>query len=376
MSTFLLKHIIILSLLSVVTLAKGQVFSLADSIPTDISGNTYRYLPVQSENNFNILLYSTKNKKQNFELITIKDTLICRMEIKNPKLDGGGSWYKSSFLSDKILLLLHVDGLLVMYKKNKKGNFALKKTLNIRKQVGMSFDGISLLNAENIVLMNTYNSYSKEKLYANYALCIYNLPTKRVTYQKEMNLGKGILFSHFSLTSLMESKNEKIAVAHPTLPFICIYNNHLNAIDTISVQFQDTISVDSVINAIFTDSFLERNRARPKVIIETIEKEKINQMERIEKVFWLSDDIVGYTIRQAFSTARFFVFYSISEEKELERKLVLNNDAITPYNFVSTGRILINNNKTIWRKFIYKDDESDFYYKFYIYDKLPFDGTK
>jgi len=375
MDRLLKRGIIILFLLSLIISLKGQIFLHIDTIITNISGVTYEFLPVQSENNFNFLFYSTKNKKQNFELLTIKDTVIIRMEIKNKGLDGGGSWYQSAFIDNENLLLLHVDGFLVVYKKNKKGNYVLKETLNIGTG---KYGVVSLLDNETVLLMNDYNYYTEKKLYANYALCVFNLQTKEILYSKEMDLGKGILFSHFNSTALMESKKNKIAVAHPTLPFIYIYNEKLEPIDTIHARFQQIVSVDSVINAVFTDSFIERNRFNPGLIIETIENGKIDKMERIEKVFWLSDDIVGYTICQPYSRwARIFVFYSISEKRELYKKIELYPDGSNaPYNFVCSKRVLINNNKTIWYEDIYEDDESDFYYEFRLYNSPLFNSTK
>ena len=150
---------------------KGQVFVRTDSVPTTISKIAYRFLPMQSENDFNFLFYSTKNKKQNFELVTLNDTVISRMEIKNKGLDGGGSWYKSAVMSNDKLLLLHVDGYLVLYEKNKKHNYVLKKVLTIK---GKHFDLVSFLDKETILLANSYNDNNK-KLYGNYALHTYNL---------------------------------------------------------------------------------------------------------------------------------------------------------------------------------------------------------
>ncbi|MCL2131420.1 MAG: hypothetical protein FWH36_03040 [Lentimicrobiaceae bacterium] len=376
MSTSFKKYGLIFFSLSLIVPLKGQVFVISDSIPTNISSVVYDFLPVQSEENFNFLLYSTKNKKQNFELITVKDTVIVnRLKIKNKGLEGDGSWYKSAVMDDKRLLLLHADGFLVVYEKNKKGNYSLKETLSIK---GRKFETISLLDSENILLANSYNYYNKEKLYDDYALSVFNLRTKKVICQKEIDLGKGILLSHFSTMVSIESKQNKIAVAHPTLPFIYIYNDKLEPIDTICALFQNTVSVDSVVNAVFNDSFLEINRTKPKTIIQTIENKKINELEQIEKVFWLNDDVLGYTIRQplSFSQARMFVFYSVSAKKELYKKASPFTGSGLPYNFVSSTRILINNNKTIWYGFKHKDDESDIYYQFKLYDFQLLNGAE
>jgi hypothetical protein len=192
-----------------------------------------------------------------------------------------------------------------------------------------------------------------------------------------MDLGKGILLSPFSSTVLMESKKDKIAVAHPTLPYIYIYNDKLNPIDTIYALFQDSISVDSVLNATLPDSFIELNRFNPMGIIKTILDRKIKQMERIEKVFWVNDDIVGYTICQPFSDARMFVFYSISEKRELARKIDFYSDLSSPKNFLDSTRVLINKNKTIYYKTVYDKNKNNEYYHFLLYDLLPFnDSTK
>ncbi|MDR1181382.1 MAG: hypothetical protein LBL13_05350 [Bacteroidales bacterium] len=358
---------------------KGQVFLFADTVSTNISGIDYDFLPVQSEVAFNFLFYSTKKEKQKFELLTLRDTsIISRIQIENPGLEGGGAWLKSAVMSDEQLLLLHVDGFLIVYKKDKKENFVLKETLNIGKQIGRDFNTISLLDSENVLLTSSYNYSTEKKLYDNYALCIYDLQRKEVVRQIEMDLGKGMLLSHFSTTIIIESKKNKIAVAHPTLPFIYIYNDKLIPIDTLSVQFQDTLSVDSVINAVFPDSFLELNRLYPKEIIQTIEDKKINQMERVEKVFWLTEDILGYIVRQPFSKARMFVFYSLSEKKELYKKIDPYIYSGTPMctNFVSSKRILINNNKTIYYDYVYENDESDFYYQFFLYNSPLFNDAE
>lgn len=366
---------IILFFLSLITQLSGQVFILTDTIPTTISEITYDFLPIQSDNNFNFLFYSVKNERHDFELFTLKDTAISRMPLKNKDLNGGGDWYSSAAMSEKKILLLHGDGYIVVYKKNKKGNYTFKETLTMK---GRSFNTISLLDDENVLLMNNYNYYTEEKLYDDYVLCVFNLRTKKVVNYTILDLGKGILLSHFSSTVLIESKKDKIALAHPTLPFIYIYNDSLNPIDTIYAQFHDTLSVDSVINAVFSDVFIKRNRTNPKEIIETILDRKIDQMERIEKVFWINDDILGYTICQPFSRARMFIFYSISEKKELYK--AINSFTFgalgSPYNFTSSTRVLLNNNKTVWHGSIYKDDESDVYYRFYLYDLLPFISTE
>lgn len=369
------KNSIIFFYLFIVINLKGQVFSLADSIPTHISQINYSFLPVQSDNAFNFLFYSEKKEKQNFKLFTVKGTSIHKIQLKNMGLDGGGNWYMSAVMSNEILLLLHVDGYLVVYEKNKKGKYIFNKILNIG---AGNYSAISLLDNENVLLVNDYNCYTEKKLYEDYALSVLNLQTKNVIHHLEMDLGKGILFSYFSSTKLIESKKNKIAVAHPTLPFIYIYNEKLEPIDTIHAPFQHAVSVDSVINTVFTDSFIKRNRTNPKEIIDAIDNGKIDQMERIEKVFWLNDDIIGYTICQPFSKwARIFVYYSISEKRELYKNIELySDDSNTPYNFVTSTRVLINNNKTIAIDYIYKNDESDIYYMFYLYDLLPFNGTK
>jgi hypothetical protein len=324
------------------------------------------------------LFYSTKSEKQNFELLVIKDTSISRMQLKNSGLDGGGAWYKSAVIAEEKLLLLHVDGFLVLYEKNKKGNYVLKGKINIEKQTGRYFGTISWLDSETILLMNSYDSYNQKALYDNYALCTYNLSTKKIIVQKEIDVGKGILLSYFSSTVTMESKKDKIAVAHPTLPLIYIYNDKLNPIDTVYAQFQDTISIDSVVNTIFSDSFLELNRYNAKGIVQIIDEKKINQLERIEKVFWFTDDILGYTIRQPFSEARVFVFYSFTEKREIYRKIDTYSYSGIPMctNFVSSTRILVYNNKTVWFDYIYENDQSDYYYEFSIYDGIPFIGAK
>jgi hypothetical protein len=100
-------------------------------------------------------------------------------------------------------------------------------------------------------------------------------------------------------------------------------------------------------------------------------------MERIEKVFWLSDDILGYMVTKAFSNERIFIFYSVSQKKEIYKKIEPYTKGVpSAYNFLSTTRVLLNNNKTIWYGSKYKDDGSDIYFQFYLYDLLPFDGTK
>ena len=192
---------------------KGQMFSFIDTIPTNISSIKYEFLPIQSEENFNYLLFSTEKEKQNFELLTIKNNTISnRGRLKNLKLDGGGDWYLSAAMSDKQLLLLHVDGFLVVYTKDKKGNYVLNDVVNIRQQTGRDFNIVSSLDDENIILMNAYNFYTDKKLYDNYTICIYNLRTKEPIRQIEIDLGRGILFSHFASTILMESKKNKIAL--------------------------------------------------------------------------------------------------------------------------------------------------------------------
>lgn len=370
------KNSIIFFFLFIVVTLKGQVFSLVDSLPTNISEITYDSHPVHSEKGFYLLFYPIKEKKGDFELLTLKDTEIHKIQLKNPKLDGGGAWIQSVAISDNQLVLYHVDGIIVLYQKNKKGNYVLKEKINIGTQIKES-SIISFLDSENIILMNDYNYYTEKKLYDNYAICIYNLKSKKVVHQIELDLGKGILLSHYGLGSSIESKKDKIAVAHPTLPYIYIFNDNLNPIDTIHAQFQDKISVDSVVYAIFTDSFIEDNRFNPKGIIKTIEDKKIDQMERIEKVFWLNDDIVGYTIRHPFSKARIFVFYSIKEKREIARQIEFYAaNSVAPKNFIYTPRILINNNKTIDFNTVYDKDKNDFFFYILLYDILPANGTK
>ena len=97
---------------------------------------------------------------------------------------------------------------------------------------------VSFLDTENVLLASSYNYYTEKKLYDNFALCVFNLETKKVVRQIEMDLGKEMLLSHFSVNVPIESKKDKIAVAHPTLPFIYIYNDKLDIIDTIYASFQ------------------------------------------------------------------------------------------------------------------------------------------
>ena len=131
MKILLKKCTIILFSLSVIIQSKGQFFSLVDSIPTRISQIKYEFLPIQSDNDFNYLCYSSEKDKQNFKLVTVRGTSISKMKIKNIGLDGGGHSYMSAVMSNEILLLFNIDGYLVVYKKKKKENYVLKEVINI-----------------------------------------------------------------------------------------------------------------------------------------------------------------------------------------------------------------------------------------------------
>lgn len=87
--------------------------------------------------------------------------------------------------------------------------------------------------------------------------------------------------------------------------------------------------------------------------------------EKVEKVFFVTDDIVGYTIAlQHTSNTRTFVLYSLSQRKEVYKVTdTFNNDKMA-YQFLSSGCVVVKNGKTPY--YDYKVKKNKYWYQFYI----------
>jgi len=208
------------------------------------------------------------------------------------------------------------------------------------------------------LLYNTYNNPITNVFPDIFRIAILNIKTRLVEKIREVPVEKGSLFSHYGYNLIVNSE-DKIAVAHPTKPEFYIYNNELDIIDTVCINYPDINNTNKLIDSTFSDEYLKQNRFDPisSYITKINEEFLYLSKARIHKISFLTNDKLLIHIypnnNNKLDSIIHFV-YSIKEKK-------FDNDKGTANQFGlmdGDDKNIWYNNKSIVLEYRMIDDET------------------
>ena len=365
------KIVLIILAITTLTFAYSQSFYVCDSLFTDIEESGKMDIMIPScDSNFYVLIFS-REQRNKMQLVKIfPDASFKVYPVPKFLLDKRDEVISGQMYKNKLYLYCSDGYIRIFNHTNEK--FRLKKKIYARSPY-RKFESITVVNDSIILLMNGYNfKYEPVSKHDNYAMRIFDIKNNKIVADKEIDLGKGIELAYYSRYSLIESNGKNILLAHPTRPEIYIFNLNLQCTDTIHCRFTTHVNYDSIVNTLLTESLMHPYNTYGR--IQFFQNSDILDYEKIEKVFFISNDIIGYTIEQDnvdptygnshFKRDKIFVTYSLSQKKELSY-MPTPFESIVARNFTSSGRILIKNNKTIHFDCYEKNEKV--YYRFNIY---------
>lgn len=87
----------------------------------------------------------------------------------------------------------------------------------------------------------------------------FNIKKKKIEKIINIDVGKGIFLSHFSNHMISTSKNN-IAISHPCKPEVYLFDNDLNLLDTIVIDYPNIFKTKNLLDSILTDTLILENR--------------------------------------------------------------------------------------------------------------------
>lgn len=344
----------------------AQLFTLSDSICTKISAVNKDLFPLLSNDESFYYLSVSSIKPRKAQIIGIKSNneLVVRDFPKLKKYDRYGLQWAT--IVGNRLFFKYADALFIA-DLQKNGKYKIIKQKYYYSQTNELYDKLFAINNSQVILMQDYDRrYNDEDTCGSYSMCVYDVEKEKIVNKKDVYLGRGIALGFNSRYTPLQTNGKHIVLAHPTKPEIYIFNLQLEAIDTIYCSFVTKVNYDSIIHSLLTDEIMKTKNNAQRFNIMT--DDKIVEYEKVEKVFFITDDIIGYTIAEKRSLSeRTFVLYSISQRKEVFKSIDTFEGHNMPYQFLSSYPVLIKNKKSINYTY-YVTNKENYNYMFYLYD--------
>ena len=207
-------------------------------------------------------------------------------------------------------------------------------------------------STDNLILGNTYNYCQENKKFDCFRLATFNSKTGKCENELNIDVGKGIFFSHFSYQMIAVSK-DFIAVAHPTKPEIYIYNHNLEKTGTITIDYPIIYDTGEKIDSLLPDKLLYENKFNTANIVRILSKSDILKLPRIVKIAFVNNDYLFIMVQPTNNNEsnnnwredKIHYIYSMSENKFLEPKGKISNfieiNSSQPLSFINDITIVI-----------------------------------
>ncbi len=201
-----------------------------------------------------------------------------------------------------------------------------------------------------VLLANTYNCSSRKTIYDIFRFAKFNIKKKKIEKIINIDVGKGIFLSHFSNHMISTSKNN-IAISHPCKPEVYLFDNDLNLLDTIVIDYPNIFKTKNLLDSILTDTLILENRYMTINLLQILHNNNIMKYPRIDKVAFIDEDLLFIFVKpdavvdtnNNWHRNHLHYVYSLSNKDFFETKGKISNfDAIN-----SSQPLIFHNNKTV-----------------------------
>ena len=227
-----------------------------------------------------------------------------------------------------------------IYRTQKQENeLHLKKKIRLRNSYNFisRLDGIS---KNKVVLANTYNNSYKGRPYDNIRVSIFNMGTRRTEKSVKVDIGKGILLSHYGFNMIAKS-DDYIAVSSPLKGEVYIMNNKLNVIDTVKINYSPILHTEQLLDSILPDKVLLENYGKAYLNLQIMSEYKIYLKPKIDKIAFVGNDLLFIMVHideAEYSGKHIDFVYSVKSKKFRNSNGVINGNN----DLMSSQQILFN----------------------------------
>jgi hypothetical protein len=268
----------------------------------------------KDNNSFLVYLYDWNQSNDQTNSLILCSIHNSNSELEINRINSGEFGYILDVVSkNDSLFILESDYLFFYIIKNKE--YILNKKLAYRKFANI--DQIFKLNDESLLLANSYNcSQSKFwKVFDKIRFYTLDLNTWKIKRVKKIKTKPniGMLYAYNSGHQWIDTRYNKILLADPMDLKLTIYNDDFQLIRKIQLERSTICSTKDSLEKYFDTPFLKHTRFNPKERIMKLRETNAYYFERIEKVFFASDDLIGIskTLPSLKQNERQLLFYSI-----------------------------------------------------------------
>lgn len=304
-------------------------------------------------------LYPQKIKMGNSSFIVFKEfknienSILLKVERKNDSFvfQNWGKFESAldiDVFNNKVATLsLDNKGINLSVYENTKDKLFKIDSFNIQNE---DANGLSFIDSSNVLIYRTYNFYVENQRFNNLGLFVYNLPSKKIIFQKKIDIGVQILYSYLGY-DWITTHNNLIYIAISEQKVILKLNNELNIIDTIRLANGMHHFTD---NTTFSDSYIDSFKSDPKKIMSDFFDNKLSINEHIEDVKILDKNILKINLYSQLGKR--VMLYNI------ENKKVILDSIIKKQSLLYSGKLVGIMDSIIFSFSKSKSIETDYWY--------------
>lgn len=356
----------------------SQEFKLINTVRTKVDG-TLKCNFVKNDKVFNAYIADwdqSHDRIKSLSLISF-DSTYCKYITHSIQADNISYILDMVQLNDSIFVL-GFDSIFLYIKKG--NNYILNYSVpHLGK---LDFDKIFLLNNKTLLLANTYNSYIDKRWRKFDKLRFYtlNLTDMKIDGKQKIPSKRdiGMLFSYNSSCQWVDTRNSKIVIADPINLEFKVYTDEFKLTDEVCLKRETSTSTRDSLEKYFSGRFLRKTKYYPKSRIKKLQEIKAFSYERIEKIFFASDDIIGIskTSPTIDKNQRQIIYYSLKMRTILFNQIVeiidTTNSEVAPNSLIWSYNCRPDQTNKLVSCSSYIIDKDSLGYKFNFYEQPHF----
>ena len=221
----------------------------------------------------------------------------------------------------------------ISFFKKKGETYELISEFFYRKRFDITIDRIFYLKPNTLLLASEYNFYQNGKNGYFDKLRFYTLEIDKMKRIKkipfEFDIGIGMLYTYYNFHQWIDILNGHIVIADPLNSEIKLFDTDFKNYKNISIPNQNSGTADTL-RKYFTNAFLKETLINPKQRIHLLDDIHAEDLEYIEKIFFITDDIIGISKTQPDLTekSRMLYYFDLKTDSFIYNKPILIYDSL------------------------------------------------
>lgn len=91
---------------------------------------------------------------------------------------------------------------------------------------------------------------------------------------------------------MISTSKNNIAISHPCKPEVYLFDNDLNLLDTIVIDYPNIFKTKNLLDSILTDTLILENRYMTINLLQILHNNNIMKYPRIDKVAFIDEDLL------------------------------------------------------------------------------------